>query len=270
MRPKHWVKNGFVLGPLLYSGLITDTTAVVDAGVAFAFFCAAASAVYVLNDLSDVEADRKHPVKSKKRPIAAGWVSVGQARVLLAALVAAVALSIIIQPVVVPALGAYLGLNLLYSWKLKHLPVVDLFALSGGFVIRVWGGGLAIDVTVSLWMLITTLAIALFLASIKRMQELRTSGHSARSVLGSYSEELLRSYAQISATSAIVFYGMFIALVRDDLAPTLPFVIFGIMRYWHLVDDGGGESPTEALLKDPVSLLVVGAFVALSGYLVVG
>ena len=258
MRPKQWVKNFFVLAPLVFSGLFVKLPSVIDALIAMALFCVASSLVYIINDAKDIEKDRLHPTKSQTRPLASGAVSLSQAFVLMAVLVAVLVVGCIFKPQVMVVIGFYIALNLAYTFKLKHEPVLDIFSIAIGFVMRVVAGSVAISVPISHWMLVTTLSLALYLASIKRRQELLQQGSDSRSVLGKYSVELIDRYAEMSATGALVFYSMFVSTARPELVITVPIVIFGLFRYWYIVHTvEGGESPTDALIEDKQLLLSV-------------
>ena len=251
MRPKQWVKNAFVFAPLLFSGLFTDMLSVQHTIYTFIIFSLASSATYVLNDYNDIENDRKHPIKSKTRPLASGEVSKPQARILMVVLYGIVALSALIYSKVVAVVAAYLLLNVAYTFYLKHEPVLDIFTIATGFVLRVYAGAVSLDVPLSSWMFITTLSLALFLAAIKRRQELMKSGNKARSVLQFYTIELVDKYAEMSATCAILFYSLFVISDKPDMVYTIPFVLFGLYRYWFIVETkDSGESPTDALFAD--------------------
>ncbi len=261
LRIHQWIKNTFVLAPLVFSGKFLDLIAVKQTLLAFWAFCLASSATYVLNDLLDLEKDRLHPIKRDTRPLAAGLISPSRAKLLLF-VIYFLLFSFFVFPLtrnfMIPVV-IYLILNLAYSFKLKHIPVLDIFCIAAGFMLRLFAGGEAINVKISSWMLITTLSLALFLASTKRLQELRMQGDNARKVLKNYSIKLLESYAQISAAGALVFYGLYVISSRPELAFSIPFVIFGLFRYWYLVESkGAGESPTEVLLKDwPLAITVI-------------
>ncbi len=264
MRPKQWIKNAFVFAPLIFSGLFMNVVAVQYAISAFIIFCLASSATYVLNDYNDIENDRKHPVKSKTRPLASGEVSKAQARILMVLLYGAVALSAPVYPWVVAVVATYLLLNVAYTFYLKHQPVLDIFTIATGFVLRVYAGAVSLDVPLSSWMFITTLSLALFLAAIKRRQELLKSGDNARDVLQFYTIELVDKYAQISATCAILFYSLFVMSDRPNMVYTIPFVLFGLYRYWFIVDfKDSGESPTDSLFADRwLQLTILGWIIA--------
>lgn len=267
MRPKQWVKNGFVLAPLVFSGRFLDTSAVNHALLAVLLFCMASSATYVINDMHDIEHDRHHPKKSKTRPLAARIVSVPAALILLAGLYAILISGWFVAPKVVMVIAAYQALNLAYTFVLKHQPVVDIFTIAIGFVLRVYAGAMALDAPVSSWMFVTTLCLALYLAAIKRRQELSQSGTEGRKVLEKYSVSLVERYAEMSATGALLFYSMFVMSTRPELVITVPLVLFGLFRYWFVVEAlDGGESPTDALLADWQLLVIVVLWVLACGW----
>lgn len=267
LRPKQWVKNGFVLAPLVFAGLFFDLGAVRHALLAVLLFCVASSATYIVNDLHDIERDRRHPKKSKTRPLAAGDVSVPAALVLLAGLYTVLVWGWFVAPKVLVVIAAYLVLNLAYTFVLKHQPVVDIFTIAIGFVLRVYAGAMALEVPVSSWMFITTLCLALYLAAVKRRQELSQSGTEGRKVLEKYSVSLVDRYAEMSATGALLFYSMFVMSAKPELVITVPLVLFGLFRYWFVVETlDGGESPTDALLADWQLLLTVVLWVGACGW----
>jgi decaprenyl-phosphate phosphoribosyltransferase len=259
LRPRHWIKNLFVLAPLIFSGLFTRPSDTLLALFGTLLFCVAASIVYVINDLADLRIDALHPVKRLTRPLASGAVSVPAARVLLVMLAALLLAGSFVSIPLVAVLILYILLNVLYSTWLKRIPVVDIFCVAAGFVLRVYAGAVVIDVPLSSWMLVTTLSIALYLAAIKRRDELAVQGDGARAVLGQYTVPLLDRFALMSSVCAMVFYSLFVVTTRPVLAFTIPFVLFGIFRYWFLVDrQGRGESPTDALWSDrPLAITVL-------------
>lgn len=251
LRPKQWIKNTFVLAPLVFSGTFTHFPSIQQAIIAFILFCLASSATYVLNDIRDIESDKKHPEKSKKRPLASGEVSKPQAYVLLGILYSMLAASVFFFPIIMTVVTAYVVLNIFYSLYLKHQPVLDIFTIAMGFVLRVLAGSQALDVPLSAWMFITTFSLALFLAAIKRRQELARGGENARDVLQHYTESLVDRYAEMSGTSALLFYSLYIISDKPDMMFTIPFVLFGLYRYWFVVEStGSGESPTDVLFAD--------------------
>ena len=266
MRPKQWVKNGFVLAPLLFTGQFLSLPTIGKALFAAFLFSLAASATYIVNDIRDLERDRRHPKKSQKRPLAAGILSVPVALIVLGVLYAALLCGWFIAPRVLGVIFGYLLLNLAYTFVLKHQPVVDIFTIAIGFVLRVVAGAVALEAPLSGWMLVTTLCLALYLAAVKRRQELSQNGTEGRKVLEKYSVSLVDRYAEMSATSALVFYSMFVMSARPQLVITVPLVLFGLFRYWYVVEElDGGESPTDALLADWQLLLTVVLWVVTCG-----
>lgn len=267
MRPKQWVKNGFVFAPLVFSGKFLDFSAVGNALLAASLFCLASSATYVLNDIHDIKYDRRHPKKSKTRPLAAGIISVPTAIVLLGTLYAALLWGWFSAPNVALVIVTYLALNVAYTFVLKYQPVLDIFTIAIGFVLRVYAGATALAVPVSTWMFVTTLSLALYLAALKRRQELAQSSAEGRQVLNQYSVSLINRYAEMSATGALLFYSMFVMSVRPQLVITVPLVLFGLYRYWYVVEQlDGGEAPTDALLGDLQLLLTVVLWIVACGW----
>ena len=258
LRPRQWVKNAFVVAPAVFAAVLTRPGVPLLVLAATLLFCVASSAVYVVNDLADAQADRQHPTKRHSRPIAAGDITPRQALVVLGCLYAVLLAAWLLPPLAAAGLWGYVALNLAYTFKLKRVAVVDLFCVALGFVIRIWVGAMAIAVPLTSWMAVTTLCLALYLATIKRQQELKAVGAQGRDVLGLYSVELLERYAQFAAMGALVFYSLFTMTVRPQLAATIPLVMFGLFRYWYLVDrHGAGESPTDVVWADlPLALTV--------------
>lgn len=267
MRPRQWIKNAFVLAPLLFSGVFTSPSAISQSIIAALIFCLASSATYIVNDLRDIEKDRLHPKKSRTRPLAAGIISPRLAIIQAIALYALLGIAWLYQPQVVHVVLAYIVLNLAYSFFLKHQPVVDIFTIALGFVLRVYAGAVALDVPLSSWMFVTTLCLALYLAAIKRRQELRSHGDQSRRVLQQYTPELIDRYAEMSATGAILFYSLFVMNTHPELVITIPLVLYGMFRYWFIVESqNAGESPTDALLGDWQLLLAITVWIAASTY----
>lgn len=258
MRPRQWVKNAFVFAPLLFAGAFLEREAVESVALAALLFCIASSATYIVNDMHDIERDRRHPKKSRSRPLASGLVSPALASILLLILYAALTAGWLFKPAVVQVIAGYLLLNLAYTFVLKHQPVIDIFTIAIGFVLRVYAGAMALAVPVSSWMFVTTLCLALYLAAVKRRQELASNGSDSREVLRHYSPALIDRYAEMAATGALLFYSLFVITTRPELVITIPLVLYGLFRYWFVVEaKGGGESPTDALLTDWQLLLSV-------------
>ena len=263
VRPRQWVKNAVVFAALVFAGRLRDPEAVILATVTFLAFCLCSSAVYVLNDLRDVEEDRAHPVK-RRRPLAAGLVSPRAAVIEGVVLVlAAFALAALLPPRALVVVGAYLALNLAYTLGLKQMPIVDVLSIALGFVLRVQAGIEAIGSPQSAWILLTMFFVALCLASGKRRSELaQLAGHEGRrAVLGTYSLGFLDLLLGLSATTALMCYALYAVTVQRDetfILTVLP-VTFGILRYLLLVvTRDRGEDPDELLTRDrPLAVAIV-------------
>ncbi|CAN5151034.1 decaprenyl-phosphate phosphoribosyltransferase [soil metagenome] len=263
MRPRHWIKNGFVLAPLVFTGQFLNSQCLKSTVLAALLFCVASAAAYIVNDICDIANDDRHPEKSKTRPLVTGAVTVPMAIALLVVLYGVLAWAWFVVPQVVMVIIAYLLLNVAYTLVLKHQPVLDIFTIAIGFVLRVYAGAVALSVPLSGWMAITTLCLALYLAAIKRHQELSNSGTHGRQVLEKYSLALVDRYAQMSATCAVVFYSLYVISTKPQMVMTIPLVLFGLFRYWYVVDElDGGESPTDALLTDWQLLVTVVLWIA--------
>jgi 4-hydroxybenzoate polyprenyltransferase len=267
LRPKQWVKNLFVLAPLLFSGEFKSQTSLLHALLAFGIFCVASSSAYIVNDIKDIERDRAHPQKSKRRPLASGDVSISEAIALLVILYLILLYAWFAFYYVVELAVVYLLINIAYTFYLKNQPILDIFSIAIGFTLRVYAGTIALGIPASSWMEITTLCLALYLAAIKRRQELIQNGTDGRKVLEQYTVSLMDRYAEISATGALLFYSMYVMTAKPELVVTIPLVLFGMFRYWFVVDAlDGGESPTDALLADGQLVLTLILWVVLCAW----
>jgi 4-hydroxybenzoate polyprenyltransferase len=267
MRPGQWIKNLFVFAPLLFSAKILVQADVISTVVAFMSFSFAASAVYVLNDIVDIESDRLHETKRHTRMLAAGKVQKPTAIVIIAILVVAAAVLSLAMPRVLGVIGIYLLVNIAYSFWLKHQPVLDIFCIASGFVLRVTAGAQAIHVELSAWMAVTTFSLALFLAAMKRKAELKQSAGAGRLVLQSYTPELVSMFATVSASSAVVFYSLYCLSTKPAMTITIPVVLFGIMRYWFVSDRSErSQNPSDTIFRDVQLALAAVIWLALSAY----
>jgi decaprenyl-phosphate phosphoribosyltransferase len=267
-----------VLLPLFFGWKLSDQAAISGTLLAFAVFCLAASAVYVFNDLRDAPQDREHPIK-KNRPIASGLVSTGLAWAYLAVLAgAALALTPLVPgKAFAGILGAYLAINVAYSLGMKHMAIVDLMSIAVGFVLRVFGGGVASGITPSHWIVIMTFLLALFLGLAKRRDDLLLAacGPKTRKCLDGYSLEFVSLCMAVMAGVVIVSYILY-TLSPDVMAKhgteqlylTSLWVVAGILRYMQItyVEQRSG-SPTQVLLRDPFIQVCIGFWVV-SCYLI--
>jgi 4-hydroxybenzoate polyprenyltransferase len=266
-RPHQWVKNGFVLAPLLFSGSLWNLSALARAAEAFLCFCLLSSGVYVMNDIVDVNEDRTHPTK-KRRPIASGLIPVNWGIVLSAALMgSAVFWAFGLGRSFGLIAASYLLINIFYTFKLKHVVILDVFSIATGFILRVLGGSLVISVMPSHWILICTGLLALFLGFSKRRHELVNleDAVSHRAVLSEYNPYYLDQMLLVIGGATIITYVLYtispqtIAHVGDRrLLLTVPFVLYGLFRYQYLVyHRGDNGDPTRNLLTDKPILIAV-------------
>jgi 4-hydroxybenzoate polyprenyltransferase len=260
-RPAQWTKNVLVYAPLLFSGRLFEREGFSNAGVALLCFCAASSAAYVFNDFVDRERDRLHPLKCD-RPLAAGRVGTPAACALTAVLaLVAVGGGLLLGARFTLVVAVFLGLQLLYSSWLKHVPVVDVVAIAAGFCLRAAAGVVAVNARMSAWLFVCTFFLALFLALAKRRHEItllaaRATGH--REVLGRYDPELLDQLVTISGVLTMFVYTLYTLspavaanLGTERMYMTIPFVVFGVFRYLFLVyGRQQGGSPADVLLAD--------------------
>lgn len=261
-RPQQWTKNLFVLAPLLFSGRLGDPGAITGAIVAFCCFCLASSAVYVFNDIGDAAADRMHPVK-RYRPLAAGTLSPGLAWSWCGLLAVASLLTALAAGTELAGLcGLYLALMAAYCSVLKRVVILDAMLIAIGFVIRVIGGAAAIGVTPSHWLILCAFLLALYLAFAKRRQELLSLGEQAsrhRAALGAYGVTFLDQVSTILLSAIVVCYALY--TVSPDTVSRVGssnmiygtlFVLYGLLRYLHLVQASGhGGEPAKLLAGDP-------------------
>ncbi len=260
-RVHQYVKNAFVCLPIFFGYKLADVQALQQTGLAFLVFCLAASSVYVVNDLCDVEEDRRHPLK-RHRPLAAGELLPAQAVGFLALLLGtAVILAVVfLPPIFLVIIFGYLVLNLAYSFLLKHLSVLDVACIALGFVLRVYAGGVAAGVPISHWIVALTFLLALFLALGKRRDDLLQADgdNSARKSLDGYNLEFVGLAMGVMAAVIIVAYLLYTVSPEtikrhgtDQLYLTAFWVILGLLRYFQitLVEKRSG-APTKILLKD--------------------
>jgi 4-hydroxybenzoate polyprenyltransferase len=266
LRPGHWVKNGFVLAPLLFSREFNDGEMCLRALGAFGCFSFAASAIYGINDLCDREADRQHPVK-KHRPIACGALGAGEVwAVSCVLLVVSVGLAAWLNGVLGIIVGAYAGLNIAYSLGLKHVAILDVMTLAAGFVLRILGGSAAIGAEPSHWLILCTIMISMFLGFAKRRAELVAvqGGQGAtRKVLADYSVAFLDQAISMMTGATIICYALYTVDARTvrefgthAMLLTVPSVIYGFFRYLYLIYHlEGGEDPTRAVVRDVPTII---------------
>ncbi len=261
LRPQQWVKNFVVFAGLIFSQNLGDLDLVLQSVAGFALFCLLSSSVYVFNDITDVESDRRHPSKAA-RPIASGKIGFSAAVwifILLAAI--ALGLSAWLSPIFALTALGYFVLNLLYSIYLKNVVIIDVMCIAGGFVIRAVAGAVLIGVEISAWLIVCTILLALFLSLGKRRHELLLLDNQAtdhRKILSEYSPYFLDQMISVVTASTVVAYAFYTLspevetkLGTPHMDLTIPFVLYGVFRYLYLIHQKeGGGSPTRMLLTD--------------------
>lgn len=275
LRPHQWLKNAFVLAGFIFAHRWTEADLLLHAALAFAAFCAMASAVYVGNDLMDLQSDRHHPTK-KNRPIANGSVPAPVAGILAAVLaLLGTSLAWTAAPTACAFVVGYAALNVAYSLRLKHVVIIDVFCISAGFMLRLLAGTVGLGIAPSSWLLLCGMMITLFLGFAKRRAELiqvTQSGQETRQVLSSYKPVVLEQFLAITATASVLTYALYTVSPEtvamhgtDHLIYTVPLIVYAIFRYFFLLhQQGSGQDTARDLMRDPHLLLTSLAWVALT------
>lgn len=268
LRPNQWIKSIFVLAPLVFSVHLLDGRYLSRSGAAFVLFCLMSSAVYLLNDIRDVESDRRHPEK-RNRPIASGLLTTG------AATTAAIVIALCVLPLAFLlsisfgwVLLAYGLMNVAYSLRLKHVVILDVMIIASGYLLRAIAGALVINVEISSWLILCTVLLALFMGFVKRRQELillEAGAAEHRRILDEYTPRFLDQMIAVVTAGALVSYALYTMspdvaqkLGTPHLNLTIPFVIYGLLRYLYLVyARNQGGNPSSTILGDP-SLMING------------
>lgn len=278
LRPKQWIKNFAVFAAVVFTGQLFNIPTLINVIIAFVVFCGLSSSVYVVNDIFDVKKDRLHPFK-RFRPIANSDISI-QFGFFIFMIIAAVSLFVALQisPAFFLLAAVYLALQLLYSVVFKHITILDILTLAAGYILRVYAGEVATGYHISVWLILTTVSLSLFLAVGKRRSELTLiSGSMAknleitRKTLSHYSAELLDVYISIFVTATFMFYSLFtflessngfkLGILMPDFLPaffqrkwlmvTILPVVYGLMRYLQdMYEKHEGESPEKVFLSD--------------------
>jgi len=274
LRPIQWLKNLMLFFPPFLGGTIFQIQSFESILVPFASFCLASSATYIINDLSDLNADKEHPLK-RFRPIASGDITVKGARLLAGVLiVTCLFFSATISQKFTVLIIAYLLVSVFYSLTLKNYPLIDLFCIASGFIFRLLAGGEAFRVNISEWLFLSVFLLAIFLSTGKRYSEKQSLGNGAdrhRRALAAYPEGFLNGVMFMSGAVVLVTYTMYVISRHSTLLLyTVPLCCFGLLRYILRVQTGKSGDPTESLTRD-IPLLIVGlSWVAMVGWGVYG
>lgn len=274
LRVKQWIKNGFVAAPFFFSYMFLNPETYFSVITATGAFCLISSAVYVLNDINDREKDQNHP-KKRFRPIAAGQIDILPAFLIAILLViGSISLSAFTNMGVTTVITVYFLMNILYTKVLKKIVLLDVGFIAIGFFLRLLAGALAIDVSLSAWIVLTTFFLSLLLGFSKRKNEFVSTDASHRSTLKVYTEELLNSLVVMSTTLTLLTYALYIIDTKDvsnlKYLANYPIVVYALFRYLYLLfakNDGGDAA--ETLLKDKpllVSAILWGIVMVLTFY----
>lgn len=266
IRIKHYIKNFLIFLPLIFSRNINATNILLSI-LGFISFSFASSIIYIVNDIRDKEKDKNHPTK-KNRPIAAGTISITNA-LIVATLLLIITIAILIylstfNKFISIYIITYILINIMYSFGLKNIPLLDVFILALGFLIRVLYGGALINVEVSNWLFLTVLSISFYLGLGKRRNELiaqEKTGNTTRSVLKYYNKEFLDKNMYMCLSMTIIFYSLWCQDLNSDyIMWTIPIVLLICMKYSLNIESNSSGDPVEVLLKDKILMLLVGIY----------
>jgi 4-hydroxybenzoate polyprenyltransferase len=273
-RPQEWIKNVFVFAGLLFSGKFDDPHAIAEATLAFLSFCAISSAGYYVNDLVDVELDRKHP-KKRFRPLAAGELSEGAAKTIAPVLaIAAIVLAFATVNWEVGLMVVGYGIaQMAYSLGLKQIVIIDVMTLAGLFILRVAAGASAVDAHASEWLILCTGMLAAFLGFTKRRQEAVSELHegtATRPVLEHYSLPFLDQMVSLVTTGTVISYAIYTVnspQIGSQMMLTIPPVVYGIFRYLYLIYDRSDDRSMAQIVAEDRGIQAAGASYALIAFL---
>lgn len=287
LRPRQWIKNFAIFAAIIFSGELFNPVALERVIIGFFIFCALSSAAYIVNDIFDIKKDRLHPFK-KFRPLAHGDIPISTAlTIAILLIILSLYFSFYLTPAIFTIALIYIAVQLLYSVLLKSIAVIDILAIASGYILRVYAGEFASGYHISVWLLLTTISLALFLAIGKRRSELTLVSQikeaniaAIRKTLSHYSERLLDVYTSIFATSIFISYSLFtflenpqgfkpgVGIILPEFLPaffqrkwlmvTIIPVVYGLMRYLQdIYEKHEGESPEKVLLSDKPLLSTV-------------
>lgn len=260
IRVKHWIKNILIFLPIFFSRNLGNAEKIIDVIIGFISFSLVASSIYIINDIKDVEKDKKHPVK-KDRPLASGKISIKNA-IILSVVLLVIALAVLVFGCIkynanliggMFFLSLYFALNLVYSMGLKDKPIIDIAILASGFVIRVLFGGAIIKVNISSWLFLTIFAVAFYLGLGKRRNEyIKHQNKETRNVLKYYNSEFLNKNMNMCLSLAVCFYALWAKDYEDPIILwSVPLIMLMCMKYsLNIEQDDSEGDPTDILIKD--------------------
>lgn len=269
MRIRHYLKNFLIFLPIIFSKRLLEKVILLKVIIGFIAFSLTTSVIYIMNDLKDIEKDKKHPIK-KERPLASGKVSKKEAIILCMILSCAIIVGLYLTNMLFNGgtilLAVYIFINILYSFGFKNIPLLDITIISSGFVLRVLYGGLITSIPVSSWLFLTTLSIAFYMALGKRKNELvKLDNNSTRQVLKYYTKEFLEKNMYMFLTLSIVFYSLWstLGVVNKSFRYSIVLVLIILMKYNMNIENGGYGDPIDVILNDKI-LIIIGIMYGLA------
>ena len=258
LRINHYIKNFLVFAPLLFTTGINSTNNLFKSFYAFVIFCLLASAIYIVNDIFDLDSDKKHPKKRKYKPLASGTVTLINAKLIFVLLILFLSFLLSFNKELLNVCLLYLIVNFFYTIYLKKIIFLDIFILSSNYILRVYMGCVALAVNLSSWMAITVFFGALFISALKRKQELLLYGSVSRMVLKNYTIKVLKKIINISAILSILFYSLYVISINEKLFLTIPLIIYGVLRYVKNSDNKNfSDSPVDEIIKDKQNIFLI-------------
>ena len=258
LRIEHYIKNFIIFAPLLFTTRLENTTNILNAFQIFVIFCTLASIIYIFNDIVDIEADKLHPQKKQSKPLASGLINLKYAKLIIFCLIIFLITLLYFFPKFIEVSLIYILLNIAYSYLLKNIFLIDILSLSLNYLIRVYAGCVALDVSLSNWMAVTIFSGALSISSIKRERELFLYGYKARKVLKYYSKKILRIITILASILSAVFYSLYVIYSNERIFLTIPLIIYAIFRFtYRSKSKDFTDSPVEELLKDKQNYLII-------------
>ena len=258
LRVEHYIKNFIIFAPLLFTTRFENTTNILNVFQIFVIFCILASIVYIFNDIVDIKADKLHPKKKETKPLASGLINLGYAKLVIFCLIIFLIILLYFFPKFIEVSLIYILLNIAYSYLLKNIFLIDILTLSLNYLIRVYGGCIALDVSLSNWMAVTIFSGALTISSIKRERELFLYGYKARKVLKHYGNKILRTITILTSILSAVFYSLYVISSNERIFLTIPLIIYAIFRFtYRSRSKEFTDSPVEEILKDKQNYLII-------------
>jgi len=258
LRVKHYIKNFIIFAPLLFTTGLENLTNFSNVLNIFIIFCILASIIYVFNDIVDIKTDKLHPKKKRHKLLASGLIKLSYAKIILLFLIILLTLLLYFNQKYIGVSLIYILLNVIYSYLLKNIFLIDIISLSLNYIIRVFAGCVALDVPLSGWMAITIFSGALTISSIKRKKELLIYGYKTRKVLRYYSEKSLKVITIFASILSTIFYSLYVIFTNQKIFLTIPLIMYAVFRFTFRSESKNfTDSPVEEILKDKQNYLII-------------